>query len=72
MVGAETIGTRQLATLTGRSQRTARRWLASGVLTSLPAPRRAHHRVDLRALRARLDELQAERADDQADDPVAD
>lgn len=71
MVG-ETIGTRQLATLTGRSQRTARRWLASGVLTPLPAPRRAHHRVSLRALRTRLDELKAERDDGQDDDTAAD
>lgn len=47
-------GTERIAKLAGVSQRTARRWLASGVLPVLPGPPGSPYRVSLAELRKRL------------------
>lgn len=50
----EIAGSKKIAQLAGVTQRTARRWLASGALPVLPAPPGAHRKVSLAALRERL------------------
>lgn len=54
---SDIIGTAELARRVGKSQRTLRRWLASGVFPQLPGPPRSHRRVSLAALRERLAQL---------------
>lgn len=70
---SDSMGSRGLAELSGRSQRTVRRWMAKGFLPCLPAPPGAHRRVSLATLRKRLKDLeaarQADQVDDQADQP---
>lgn len=69
----EVIGTRRLAEMTGKSQRTAQRWLASGLLPSLPVPPRGHRRASLAELRKRLVTIAAKRqASDDTDDDCND
>ena len=57
MVAEDICGSRRLAELTGKSQRTAQRWLRDGVLPTLPAPPGTHRKVSLQALRERLLEI---------------
>ena len=61
MVAEEIVGSRGIAQLAGVSQRTARRWLASGNLPVLPAPQGAHRRVSMQRLRERLLEIVQQR-----------
>ena len=57
MVAEDICGSRRLAELTGKSQRTAQRWLKAGLLPALPAPPGTHRKVSLQALRERLLEI---------------
>lgn len=66
----QVMGSRELAALLGKSQRTAQRHIRSGWCDAglMPRPPRGHYRLDIAALRDRLVELVKQRqVDDDGD-----